>query len=104
MKAKKKIKILAAKSALVAGNNICIRCKGSFKPLVYHHTWCSKCHSPQKKDAQALEAASLLPEAAATQLLAKQNEKRKKKHATEKKVGLSKSNVETWLLLFLPAR
>jgi len=41
-------------------------------------------HSPQQKHAQALEATSLLPEAAATQLLAKQNEKRKKKHATDK--------------------
>jgi len=37
-----------------------------------------------------LEAASLLPEAAATQLLAKQNEKRKKKHATEKGRNLKK--------------
>jgi len=70
MKEKRKIKILAAKSlvTLVAGNNICIRCNGNFKPLMSHHTWCSKCHSPKKKQAKALEAASLLPEAAAAQL------------------------------------
>ena len=37
-----------------------------------------------------MEAASLLPEAAAAQLLAKQNEKRKKKHATEKGRNLKK--------------
>jgi len=45
LKEKKKIKVLAANSlaTLVEGNNICIRCNGSFKPLVSHHTWCSKC-------------------------------------------------------------
>jgi len=37
-----------------------------------------------------LEAAGLLPEAAAVQLLAKQNEKRKKKHETEKGRNLKK--------------
>jgi len=86
MKEKRKIKILVAKAlaTLVEGNNICIRCNASFKPLVSHQTWCSKCHPPKKKDAKALEAARLLPEAAAAQLLAKQNKKHKKKHATEK--------------------
>ena len=69
-KEKKKIRILAAKvlASLVIyeeGNAICIRCNDSFVPLVSHHTWCSKCHSPKKKDAKALEAARLLPEAAA---------------------------------------
>ena len=44
LKEKRKIRILAAKAlaTLVEGNNICIRCNGSFKPLVSHHTWCSK--------------------------------------------------------------
>ena len=53
-------------------------------------SWCSKCHSPKKKDAKALEDANLLPEAEAAQLLAKQNAKRKKKHATEKCRNLKK--------------
>jgi len=91
-KKKRKTRILAANAlaTLVEGNNICIRCNGSFKPLVSHHTWCPKCHSPKRKDAKALEAACPLPKAAAAQLLAKQNEKRKKKHATEKGRNLKK--------------